>query len=218
MDGSAILIIIGMIIHTAMYRRRNHFEDRLFFYLLLSDILIAVSDLTQEIVNGRVFAGAEMINLTAGAFIYISQAAFGLLLLLYLFYGVCEDQKKVMKYMPFISIPALVITIMYLIGIPNGYFLEVKEGNIYQYAKLYPVPVIIVALYGVASFVIAFLYKRKKKAVKYIPLLLYVIPVAAVFIVPYLFHGISMSAIGFSIVLAYMHLGVMNEAFFGEVR
>ena len=216
MDGAAIFMVIGIIINTAIYRKRNRFEDKLFFQLLLTEILIGLSDILVAIVNGRTFAGAQIINLTSFAFIYISQAMFGLVMSVYLVKRLTGDEKKTKKMALPLSIPLILIILMYLIGIPNGFFLTVDGENIYHYGPLYPIPVILMGLYALIALILTVLYNRTRKEKGMIPFWLYLIPIAAMVVVSYVFKGISLSAIGFAVVLAYMHTGVMNETFYDE--
>ncbi len=216
MDGAAILMVIGIIINTAIYRKRNKFEDKLFFQLLLTDILIGVSDILVAIANGRTFAGAKILNLTSFAFIYILQALFGLVMSVYLTKRLTGDEKKAKKLAIPMSIPIILIILMYLVGIPNGFFLKVDDSNMYQYGQLYPIPVALMGLYALLAIVLTFLYNRTRKGKGMIPFWLYLIPIAAMIVVPYVFKGISLSAVGFAVILAYMHTGVMNETFYDE--
>lgn len=217
-DGATVLIVIGMIIHTTIYRKRNRLADRVFFEMLIIDICMAVFDALVAVANGRTFKGAEFMNLSCMALLYISQAIFGLLVLVYLLGKNIPDEKKVRKLIPILCLPDLAIMLMYLIGIPNGYFIAVDENNRYFYSKLYALPVAILCAYGLAAFVMAFIYRRRKDTTRYMPVWLYLIPVIAMLVVPYAFKGISLSAIGVAIMVAYMHIGEMNQAFFEEVR
>ena len=43
-DGAAVLILVGMIIHTSLYRSRGRLDDKLFFAMLITDLVAAVCD------------------------------------------------------------------------------------------------------------------------------------------------------------------------------
>ncbi len=217
-DGATVLIVIGMIIHTAMYRKRNRLGDRVFFDMLIADVCMAVIDALVVVANGRFFKGAELMNLSCMALFYITQAIFGFFVMVYLLGKIIPDENRVRKLIPILCIPDMLILLMYLIGIPNGYFLAVDENNKYYYAKLYALPIIILGLYVIAAFVLAFIYRRKKETTRHLPVWLYLIPIISMVVVPYAFKGISLSAIGVAVILAYMHIGEMNQAFFEEVR
>ncbi len=216
MDGAAILILIGIILHTSIYRKRNTFRDKLFFQMLLVNIFTGVFDIIVAIVSGREFPGSDVINLTCYTFVYIFESLFGLIMVLFLTDRFLGDEKKTKKLaLPF-SAPLVITVLMYLIGIPNGFFISIDQQNICHDTRLYPIPLVIMGIYGVAALVLVFMYNKKFGSVRTIPVWIYIIPVSAIIIVPYVFKGIHMSAIGFAVVIAYMHIGVMNETFFAE--
>ena len=218
MDGAAILILIGIILHTSIYRKRNTFRDKLFFHMLIVIIFMGVCDIIVAVVSGRFFPGADIINMTAYTFVYAGEAVFGLIMVLYLTDRLLEDEKKAKKLALPYSIPLFVTVLMYLIGIPNGFFLRIDEANICHNSKLYILPLAVMGLYALAALVLVLMYNKKFSHRRSIPVLIYIIPSAAIIIISYVFNGIHMSTIGYAVMIAYMHIGVMNETFFAEGR
>ena len=44
MDIAAVFLLIGTIIYTTIYRKRGHIDDKLFFYLIVDTLVMAISD------------------------------------------------------------------------------------------------------------------------------------------------------------------------------
>ncbi len=216
MNGATIFILIGIMINTSMYRRRGRADDKLFFAMLITDILIAVTDSLVAVANKKSFSGAELMNIISYSLFYILEAVFAYEVVMYLAHRLHGDEKRTNKLAIPLGAPVLAIMLMYLIGIPHGYFIGVNDDNSYYYAKLYILPVAIMLVYVVAAFVMAFIYRIRNKTGKHTALWLYLIPIAACGVIPFLLGGISLTAISLAVILAFMHMGTMNEAFFSK--
>ena len=213
MDGATIFLLLGMINHTTIYRQRRRTDDRLFFALLISDILIALCDIAVAIANGETFEGAKLMNLLCESLFYITEAGFAYLVVLFLDYRIHRDEERHKKMRFFAAIPITLVEIMFLIGVPNGYFISVDDENYYHYAKLYVIPVLVISLYAITALALSVVYKLKYGKTRYIPLWLYAIPVAGA-VLPFLVEMAAMIPISLAVYLAYIHMGIMNEQFF----
>ena len=212
---AALFILAGIVINTAIYRKRNRIEDRVFFLFLIDDMFIAVFDAAVAVCNHQTFPGASVLNLVCMGGFYISVAVFCYLILIYMISRVWNKAEIVRKIEILLGIPILAVVLMYVIGVPNHLFIAVDETNSYYYASFYRLPVLIMTTYAVTAYVLAFVYRLRKRGQKYIPMVLYLLPFVAGGISTYVFHGISMTAIGLAVTFCYMHMGVMNEKFFG---
>ena len=213
LDGAAIFLLIGMIIHTTIYRRRGRINDRLFFSMLITDILMACSDMAVAIANGESFAGARVMNLLGESLYYITMGVFAFLVVLFLYYRLAEDEKRYKKMRTILMIPITLVELMYLIGVPNGLFISVDADNNYHFAKLYFLPVAIMGLYVIAALYLSLIYKAKMGKVKHIPLWIYLIPMVGIYL-PFFVEMAAMTPMMIAVCIAYMHMGIMNEQFF----
>ncbi len=213
MDGTAVFLLIGMLVHTAIYRRRKKTEDTLFFELIITNLTLALSDILVALSNDETFEGAKVMNLVGESLYYISLCAFAFFVVLYLQHRLHTDDAKTRKIAHIIMWPLIAVELMYIIGVPFGFFVAVDENNHYYFAKLYWIPVAIMALYSVAAWVLAVVYKIKCGKTKYLPLWIYLLPLSGLAI-PYFLDIAALTPVALATCIAYMHMGVMNEKFF----
>lgn len=213
LNGAAVFILFGMIVNTAIYRKRGRKDDKVFFLMLLFDVCVSLCDIVVALANGRDFTWAKIINLTALTEMYLFLAVVAYLIPLYLIYRYTrrDDLYKLSRRV--LLIPIVIIFLMYLIGVPNGYILTVDENNQYHYGKFYLVPLAVMLVYTLVSFIIPIYVKIRYKWLRHMPIFLYVIPVAAVAL-PYLFDIAANIAVVFAVIFAYLHMSAMNEEFF----
>lgn len=85
MDGAALFILAGMFIYTSLYRRRGKTADKVFFALILTDIIAAVFDCIKYIpgASGMYFDSA--LDPVCYVVYFIAVAAFAVLFCAYLF-------------------------------------------------------------------------------------------------------------------------------------
>ncbi len=216
LDSAAIFLLLGMILFTSIYRKRGRVEDRIFFLLLLSDLMVSVCDITVAIVNGRSFAGAKVINLAAMSLFYIEEGIIAYLLVLFCYQRIYEDQEKSRRLKMILLVPIVLVELFYAIGVPNGLLITVDAENHYHYGKFYLIPLVVFGGYALLSFVLALMYKIKRGNNKYIPIGLYLLPIALGGIFPYAAHTVALTPIAIAVMYAFLHMGIMNEAFFGE--
>ncbi|HAB93485.1 MAG TPA: hypothetical protein DCF49_01760, partial [Lachnospiraceae bacterium] len=58
MDAAALFFMSGILIYTALYRKRGRLDDKLFFGMVLTNMALAASDATAYLLEGRAFTEA----------------------------------------------------------------------------------------------------------------------------------------------------------------
>ena len=213
MDGAAIFLLVGMIVNTTIYRKRGNTTDKLFFSILICNIVNAACDIAVAIANGESFPGAKPINLIGESLYYITMGIYAEILVLYQVHRLHRDLARTRKVSHIIMIPIIVVELMYLIGVPNGLFITVDEENYYHFADYYFVPIGILSCYVLAALVLMFVYKFTVPEGKKMPIWPYMIPIAGMFL-PYAFDIAACQPIMMAVTLAYIHMWFMNETFF----
>ncbi len=213
LNSAAVFILAGMIVNTSIYRQRGRKDDKIFFFMLLGDICLGLCDTVVALVNGRDFAGARLINTVAYTGIYLFTAVLAYLVPLYLLYRYTRREDIFKVAWRVLLVPLICIFAMYLIGVPNGYFLTVDEQNTYHFGKYYVVPLGMTLVYTLVSFVIPLIVKIKFGRLRHMYILLYLIPISGA-VLPFVFDVAADAAIVFAVIFAYMHMSAMNEEFF----
>ena len=211
-DGAALLILLGMIIYTTLYRRRGKPEDKLYFALIVIDVAAAILNGLSYILLG---AGVHFEN-WAFSFIYsmlfILFDIFGAVWCIYLMLRMKWDKAKIRKYAIVFSIPALILIVVTAANIFNDFIFNfwMLPGNtnlaVYNYNLLTFIPFFV---YGICTFVISF-RKGVRVLILFVTLFaaqLYLLDVMATNITPLIL----------AVYLIYAHLFAMRDSFYEEV-
>ena len=208
-DAVALFILGGMIIYTTLYRRRGKTEDKVFFALIITDIILAAIDVLLHIIYGFKIVNT-VIGVVYATVTFASLDVFMLLLSMYLLLRIGLDNARVRKYLPFMCIPIffhiiLVIVSIYLTfgyeGELNMIVLTLTTYNFLAYAPI--------MVYGLITLALTF-KKNKRVLVLFIVL---IVPLA--FLV--LTSISTIVPLGLAVYLVYAHLYTLRDDFYEEV-
>ncbi len=209
MNFAAILLLAVIMVHTNMFRKRGFLTDKLFFALIIIDMVIAVTDSINYTLYFSSFNLAdEVINVSDHLFCL----AVELFMMFFLFYlaSIKSEGENLKRKFILYSIPMIIETICIIVNIFTKFMLYIDENNNYVETKYYVIIYLGVAVYG---FLAAFELYRISKG-------LLVVLIAVVLIVPLwivLTPDISSTAFYYGIILTYSHICMMNMEFYGEV-
>ena len=216
MDMAVIFLLTGMIFNTTIFRKRGRTDDRLFFGLLLIDTLVALFDMAGYYVDGKHFPGSYGLNLLFLHLYYMLLLLFACLWVLYLDYRVYQSSERTKQAAKVLGVPVVLMEILYLAGIPGRWFFYVDEADHYRYGPGYIFPVLLMIAYGIAGLILILLYAKKHTGSQQVPYILFLLPIIVALVVSYGLGGVSMVPEGLAAMLAYLHTGTMNEAFFNR--
>ncbi len=209
-NGATLLILAGMLANTSLYRMRGRSEDRLFFALIITDIIAAVfGSATLLFYEYEVALPRILFTLILTLFFSV-YAVFGVLWCMYLMFRLGHDEAKVRKTLPRICIPAAVLVLLYLTGTFTGFmdwdginigFLNIGTVTVFTFAP--------VLIYGIITVVMT-AGKDKRVCILCGVLVL----VNGFFLMA---MDIDITPMILSIYLIYAHLFAMRDPFYGEV-
>lgn len=210
-DGTAIFFLGGLIYYTSAFRKRGRLSDRLFFMMLVTDIVAAVFDIMVDFFEFRpgpysaamMMAGSTVFNL---AIIFA-----GSLLMLYALSYTENGVEKVRKSWKYWMIPAVVSAVFFVINLFTGWITYVdRADNLYHHGPLYYV--VYIPLYIYLLLAAVYLWKVNRSAV-----IILIALVAVRLIMEALFQSVSSTPFFVSVILTYLHVGEMNNEFDSEV-
>ena len=206
-DISALFFLLGMIPCTHIYRKRNRLSDRLFFAMILTDIVMAVSDAAVDILSESSFLWAPGVVVFSGSVMNISFAFMSLFLMHYLLCFLPEGDEIVVKWFKPSLIPAAVTVLFVIINAFTGIMFYVEKGTgAYLHGPLYYIMAVPFILYALVGLFVLWKINR-------LGILLFVILVVTRLILEVLFTGVSSTAFVFAVVLVYAMVGAMNRSF-----
>jgi hypothetical protein len=208
-DGAAVLILVGMIIHTSLYRSRGRLDDKLFFAMLITDLVAAVCDGCNYLLeNGTDPLAARLIMIGDTVF-SAAFVLFSLLFALFVYYRAHHDSERIRKNWLYYALPAFLSFSMILGNLFAGYMFYVDENTVYHYGDWYDLIFVAPALYGVLCIVNIW---RIDKRLVFLFLVMIAIRIGGGMFA----RGISTTPIVFAVWLAFIHILTMNHPFYAE--
>ncbi len=210
MDAAALFFMSGILIYTALYRKRGRLDDKLFFGMVLTNMALAASDATAYLLEGRAFTEAGKMIVACNVVFYAAFEIFPYLFLLFLDFRVRKEPEHVRKSSVLYCIPALVIVVLLLLNLRTGWLYSVSKNNIYHTGPYNDVVFLPVAVYSV--LILAKLYRIDRRLT-----LLGIILILARVGFGFWFRSISSTAMTYTLFLVATHIVVMNRTIKEEV-
>ncbi len=211
MDIAAVLILIGVLYYTKLYRKRDRLDDRLYFWMVVITMIVAISDAIVYIVDGSKIPGAFLLNVLGDNVFYIAFEILAFLLFTYLDLRNHKDVKITEKRWVLYSIPAVISIIMTLANnfIHFIYWVD-PATNTYNQSGLHNIIYVAPLLYSILALVVV--WNINKKVIWLFVLLFFVRIVFGNIIADVSTTGIVMST-----VLVFVHIHQMRLPFYEEV-
>ena len=150
-NTAALFFMAGILIYASLYRRRGRLDDRLFFAMIVSNIVLAVADETSGLLEGSAFPGAKFLMIAANVISFVACAVFPYLLLLYFDYRVDQDEARLKRVRLLYGIPCFVLIALQTINLKTGWIFSIGEDNIYHFGPLSDLVFLPVAFYYLLS-------------------------------------------------------------------
>ncbi len=222
-DGSTIFLLIGLITQSAIMRKRGRSDDKIFFVLIIQNMVIAVSDIVTYLADRKAFPGARFLNMFGVTVFYLAMV---ILCMTWTQYALVRFKKSAMRVTgrrTLLFIPGVVMLLILAVNFFVGYvFYEdashgftgltfaVDRSNVYHYGILFIPMFVLMGFYLVIGFVLLGRY-RKGDNKTLIPVWIYFMPLFAGIIVPFVLGGISLTSVGIAMSILFTHLGSASE-------
>ncbi|MCR5032300.1 MAG: hypothetical protein K6A92_05500 [Lachnospiraceae bacterium] len=211
MDMAAVFILSGLLIHTAVYRKRGRTDDKLFFAMSIITCISAVADAVTYILDGGTFPHAAMISLICNNIFFLTFQLFAVLVVLYLLVRYQKGKGISRKMVMILGLPALIMMILILVN--NGtYFLYHVDPSVNEFVMgpWYNLIFVGPAIYGVVALVLILKIDARVTW-------LYILLLAMRLFLGSLLRGVSSTPLIFAMGLAFIHIHVMGTPFYEEV-
>ena len=222
-DGSTIFVLLGVLTQSSIMRKRGREDDKLFFLLILQNVILAVADIVTYLADRKTFPGARFLNMFGVTVFYLAMI---ILCMTWTHYALVRFKKadtKSGKKQKILFIPGIVMQLILIVNFFVSYvFYEddskgfkglvfaVDKVNVYHYGILFVPMFVIMGFYMVVGFVFLGRY-RKGDNKSLIPVWIYFMPLVVGLIVPFVFGGISLTSIGIAMSILFTHLGSASE-------
>ena len=207
MNAASLLLMAGTMIYAASDRRRKRIEDHLLFALLLTNVILAVSELLSCILEYTTFSFVRELMITGYTVFYIALVLFAYLLFFYFDY--CTDRERIFlrKTRLLYGIPCCLFFILMVVNLKTGWIFSIGEGNSYSPGSLagsYWLPQLPVLFYILLSLMKIF---RVAFRMAVIGILL----TAALFLFELCYQEISSISFIYTLILVSIHIYLVNR-------
>ena len=212
LDLAAIFLMISMTVYTASYRKRGKISDRIYFAMIILNMVSALLDGFNSVFEKQNADGSgySTFILAGHSFYVMTYTITSLLLVLYLlaFYG---KEDKIRKTGIILGVFVCILAILVVINLFTGWIFSVNDvTGAYEYGPLRII--IYVPAYAYALLSMLLLWKNNNRRL----LFLIVFLVIARVILEIVFYEISTTPFVFAICLIYAHICMMNRSFYEE--
>ncbi len=210
MDATSLFFMGGILIYTSLYRQRGRMDDKLYFAMLLVNIVLAAADGMTYLLEGNLVIAGRVLMSAGNTAFFASFEIFAFLYFLYIDYRAYQSEERLRRMMILDGIPCFLILAVLVINLKTGWIYSVGENNNYQAGPYNSLVFLPVAFYFLLSLI------RIRR-----------ISIHLVFLVALLmaarggwgiwFRDISSTAFTYTLFLVCTHIHVMNHPLYEEV-
>lgn len=203
MDVASLFFMGGLLIYTALYRKRGRMDDRIFFAMIITNMVLAVSDALTHLMDVNGFAVTRPVMIIGNLVFFTAFEIFPYLYLLYLDYQAYRSAERIQRLQPWYAIPWILILILLLASTLTGWIFSVDAEGVYH-----PGPWNSLIFVPLAFYFLSGLLKVKKINIHlmYLGILLLLSRIAW----GIWFRDISSTAMTYTLFLICAHIYVMN--------
>ncbi len=209
MDIAAFLLLVGMMVNTRLYRERGRIDDKLYFYLLIMNMVLAFFDGMIFFLDESPIGGKAVILLCLESVFSILITFMPLLTALLMDYMWHRQEERVYKLWRPMMIGVVYSVVIVVINWGTGILYYTDANGIYTYAPLYPLVYVPGAVFSIYLIICSWQINRKLAAS-------YLLLIAARLFLSVFLGDMSSTTFAFAMFLVYVHLQRMNEAFYEE--
>ena len=207
MDGTALFLLIGILLYSSMQRRRGMTDDRLYYASVICCIVLAVSDACSYLLENRTGAYIREIVYAVNLIFYASLEFFPYLFLLYLEHRSRPDAQRLKRLQLLYLIPFLLIYVFLLVSLPFGWVFSINLVNGYELGPWHHVIYLPIAFYFLIS--LFRVYRINPRL-----FLLGIVLIISRIIWDVWYYGISSTVFVYTLLLLSMYIETMNYSIF----
>ncbi len=207
LDITTILILVGMIYYTSLYRKRKRLSDTLFQCMLMLDLVIATHFISY-ILDDEPFPEANMVYFILVTLFYLSFVSLPFFLVLYSYTQVEKDEGIIKKRLPVIALPWVISVGLVAVNVFTR-FLFFVDPVTYDFVgtPLFPILYIGVGLYFAGYLFLFFKINIALAAISVLFLVSWVW-------LDHVLRNFSSAALLYAVLFIYLHVQRMNDAFY----
>lgn len=210
-NGTGILLMFLIMHYGNNIFRVGLLADKLYYGMVWLTIALCVVETATFLIDGKQFAGARFTAFMLNELLYTMNILFGFLWILFADAKVYSENKLLKKrFIPMI-LPLLVMLVLLIANIFNGWIFEISEENVYSRNFLFVFDYAVTYSYLLAGAGILYKNRSSTKRYTYLPVLLFILPVVIGSLLQFLFYGIATLWLSAAIGLTSLYISIQTE-------
>lgn len=210
-NGTGILLMFLIMHYGNNIFRVGLLADKLYYGMVWLTIALCVVETATFLIDGKLFAGSRIMAFVLNELLYTMNILFGFLWILFADAKVYSENKLLKKrFIPMI-LPLLVMLVLLIANIFNGWIFEISEENVYSRNFLFVFDYAVTYSYLLAGAGILYKNRSSTKRYTYLPVLLFILPVAIGSLLQFLFYGIATLWLSAAIGLTSLYISIQTE-------
>lgn len=131
-NAICIIFLLFIVSNNKNNFKNMMYEQRIFDYTVIADILVLIFDGMMWIMDGLHFMGAGIIYHVSSILYFIMNAVLCACWAAYVDYRINQDRKKLRQRMPFYIFPVVINSIIAVLSPITGWYYVIDKNNIYH--------------------------------------------------------------------------------------
>ena len=210
-NGTGILLMFLILQYGNNIFRVGLLADKLYYGMVWLTVALCMVETATFLIDGKLFAGSRIMAFVLNELLYTMNILFGFLWILFADAKVYSENKLLKKrFIPMI-LPLLVMLVLLIANIFNGWIFEISEENVYSRNFLFVFDYAVTYSYLLAGAGILYKNRSSTKRYTYLPVLLFILPVAIGSLLQFLFYGIATLWLSAAIGLTSLYISLQTE-------
>ena len=210
-NGAGILLMFLILYYGNKMFRVGLLADKLYYGMVCLTVALCMVETATFLIDGKLFAGSRIMAFVLNELLYTMNILFGFLWILFADAKVYSENKLLKKRFIPMSLPLLVMLVLLIANIFNGWVFEISEENVYSRNFLFVFDYAVTYSYLLAGAGILYKNRRSTKRYTYLPVLLFILPVAIGSLLQFLFYGIATLWLSAAIGLTSLYISIQTE-------
>lgn len=211
-NGAAILLLLVILSGSRRVLHHEFFDEKIFYAMVTFNILQCFIETATFFIDGKMLYGYHTLSILLNTILFINNIVFAYSWTLFADYKLFEDMQRIKRIYPFVAIPAILIIIGCLINLATPVFFVVDEYNIYHRTDLFVIPYAVTYFYLAYGVVLIYSYRKKVNKYLFLPVILFMIPIAIGSLLQLFFYGYSLVWLGVAIGMISLFINVQKES------
>ncbi|MGI6197066.1 MAG: GGDEF domain-containing protein [Eubacteriales bacterium] len=210
-NGTGILLMLLILHYGNKMFQVGLLADKLYCGMVWLTVALCMVETATFLIDGKLFAGSRIMAFVLNELLYTMDLLFGFLWILFADTKVYSENKLLRKHFFPMILPLLVMLVLLIANIFNGWVFEISEENVYSRNFLFVFNYVVTYGYLLAGVGILYKNRRRTKRYTYLPVLLFILPVAIGSLLQFLFYGIATLWLSAAIGLTSLYISMQTE-------